>query len=112
MLDQFDLGGIYDEINETLDDVVAEGRDAIEDHVADTAASGDQRANDIAEASSIDKNLQLDMLPPDLAGKVKGLQSYEFMSPEARQQFDELIERLKKEVAQSQFDQMLSLIHI
>ena len=106
MLDQFDLGGIYDEINETLDDVVAEERDAIEDHVADTAASGDQRANDIAEASSIDKNLQLDMLPPDLAGKVKGLQSYEFMSPEARQQFDELIERLKKEVAQSQFDQM------
>ena len=61
MLDQFDLGGIYDEINETLDDVVAEERDAIEDHVADTAASGDQRANDIAEASSIDKNLQLDM---------------------------------------------------
>ena len=106
MLDQFDLGGIYDEINETLDDVVAEERDAIEDHVADTAASGDQRASDIAEASSIDKNLQLDMLPPDLAGKVKGLQSYEFMSSEARQQFDELIERLKKEVAQSQFDQM------
>ena len=32
-------GGIYDEINETLDDVVTEERDAIEDHVADTAAS-------------------------------------------------------------------------
>ena len=48
-----------------------EERDATEDHVADTAASGDQRASDIAEASSIDKNLQLDMLPPDLAGKVK-----------------------------------------
>ena len=106
MLDQFDLGGIYDEINETLDDVVAEEREAIEDHVAETAASGDQRASDIAEASSIDKNLQLDMLPPDLAGKVKGLQNYEFMSPEARQQFDDLIDRLKKEVTQSQFDQM------
>ena len=39
MLDQFDLGGIYDEINETLDDVVAEERDAIQDHVADTATS-------------------------------------------------------------------------
>ena len=105
MLDQFDLGGIYDEINETLDDVVAEERDAIEDHVADTAAPGDQRANDIAEASSIDKNLQLTCCPRSRR-QVKGLQSYEFMSPEARQQFDELIERLKKEVAQSQFDQM------
>ena len=106
MLDQFDLGGIYDEINESLDDVVAEERDAVDDHAADAADSGDQRAADIAEASATDKNLQLDMLPPDLAGKVRGLQNYEFVSNEARQQFEELIERLKKEVAQSQFDQM------
>ncbi|MED5551151.1 MAG: hypothetical protein VX785_00435 [Actinomycetota bacterium] len=106
MLDQFDLGGIYDEINETLDDVVGEERDAIDDHIADAADSGDQRAADIAEASALDKNLQLDMLPPDLAGKVRGLQNYEFVSPEAREQFEELIDRLKKEVAQSQFDQM------
>ena len=67
MLDQFDLGGIYDEINETLDDVVSEERDAIEDHVGDAADSGDERASEIAGASSVDKNLQLDMLPPDLA---------------------------------------------
>jgi len=106
MLDQFDLGGIYDEINESLDDVVAEERDAIDDHTDDAADSGDQRAADIAEASALDKNLQLDMLPPDLAGKVRGLQNYEFVSAEAREQFEELIERLKKEVAQSQFDQM------
>ena len=106
MLDQFDLGGIYDEINETLDDVVAEEREAIEDHVADTAQSGDDRANEMAEASSVDKNLQLDMLPSDLAGKVKGLQNYDFLSSEARDQFQELIDRLKKEIAQSQFDQM------
>ncbi|HAY65984.1 MAG TPA: hypothetical protein DCY36_08130 [Acidimicrobiaceae bacterium] len=106
MLDQFDLGGIYDEINDTLDDVVAEEREAIEDHVADTAQSGDDRANEMAEASSVDKNLQLDMLPSDLAGKVKGLQNYDFLSSEARDQFQELIDRLKKEIAQSQFDQM------
>ena len=106
MLDQFDLGGIYDEINETLDDVVAEEREAIEDHVADTAQSGDDRANEMAEASSVDKNLQLDMLPSDLAGKVKGLQNYDFLSSEARDQFQQLIDRLKKEIAQSQFDQM------
>ena len=106
MLDQFDLGGIDAEIKETLDDVVAEEREAIEDHVADTAQSGDDRANEMAEASSVDKNLQLDMLPSDLAGKVKGLQNYDFLSSEARDQFQELIDRLKKEIAQSQFDQM------
>ena len=74
--------------------------------MADTAQSGDVRANEMAVASSVDKNLQLDMLPSDLAGKVKGLQNYDFLSSEARDQFQELIDRLKKEIAQSQFDQM------
>ncbi len=106
MLDQFDLGGIYDEISQELDDVVAEERDALEDFLADAQSSGDDRRSEIAEQATQDKNLQLDFLPPDLAGKVKGLQDYEFVSPEARQQFEELMDRLKQEVAQSMFDQM------
>ncbi len=106
MLDQFDLGGIYDEISQELDDVVAEERDALEDFVDQAEASGDERRAEIAEQSAQDKNLQLDFLPPDLAGKVRDLQNYDFVSPEARQQFEELMERLKQEVAQSMFDQM------
>ena len=46
------------------------------------------------------------MLPPDLAGKMRSLQNYDFESPEAREQFAELVERLRQEVAQSYFDQM------
>ncbi len=106
MLDQFDLGGIYDEISQELDDVVAEERDALEDFVDQAEASGDERRSEIAQQSAQDKNLQLDFLPPDLAGKVRDLQNYDFVSTEARQQFEELMERLKQEVAQSMFDQM------
>ena len=106
MLDQFDLGGIYDEISQELDDVVAEERDALEDFVDQAEASGDERRTEIAQQSAQDKNLQLDFLPPDLAGKVRDLQNYDFVSTEARQQFEELMERLKQEVAQSMFDQM------
>ncbi|MDG2112551.1 MAG: hypothetical protein P8N02_08065 [Actinomycetota bacterium] len=106
MLDQFDLGGIYDEISQDLDDVVAEEREALEDFVDEAQSSGDDRRSEIAEQSAQDKNLQLDFLPPDLAGKVRDLQNYDFVSPEARQQFEELLERLKQEVAQSMFDQM------
>ena len=106
MLEQFDLGGIYDEISQDLDDVVAEEREALEDFVDEAQSAGDDRRAEIAEQSAQDKNLQLDFLPPDLAGKVRDLQNYDFVSPEARQQFEELLERLKQEVAQSMFDQM------
>ena len=106
MLDNFDLGGIYDEISNDLDDVVNEERESLEDYAGEAADSGDERRSEIAQEVAQNKNLQLDMMPPDLAGKVRDLQKYEFVSPEAREQFEELLDRLKKEIAQSQFDQM------
>ena len=49
---------------------------------------------------------QLDMLPPDLAGQVRELQDYEFTSSEARERFDELMDKLKQQLMQSYFNQM------
>ena len=50
--------------------------------------------------------MQLDMLPPDLAGTVREMQQYEFTSSEARERFDELMDQLRQELAQSYFNQM------
>ena len=50
--------------------------------------------------------MQLDFLPPDLAGQVKELQDYEFTSSEARERFDELLDKLRSQLMQSQFNQM------
>ena len=105
-LEQFDLGGMYDEISAALDDIVAEERDAIDDHLDDERASGDDRRAEIAAEAMQNKSLQLDLMPPDLAGKVNSLQNYEFVSPEAREQFEQLLEQLKQELAQSYFNQM------
>ena len=105
-LEQFDLGGMYDEISAALDDIVAEERDAIDDHLDDERASGDDRRAEIAAEAMQNKSLQLDLMPPDLAGKVSSLQNYEFVSPEAREQFEQLLEQLKQELAQSYFNQM------
>jgi len=105
-LEQFDLGGIYDEISSTLDDIVEEERDAIADRLDSERATGDDRRAEIAESSMQEKRFQLDLMPSDLAGKVNSLQNYEFVSPEARQQFEELMEQLRQELAQSHFNQM------
>ena len=50
--------------------------------------------------------MALDLLPGDLAGRVRGLQHYEFVSSEAREQFEELVEELRKEVADTYFKGM------
>ncbi|MFI5226101.1 MAG: hypothetical protein ACHQ3P_05450, partial [Candidatus Limnocylindrales bacterium] len=41
---------------------------------------------------------QLDALPPDVGGRIRGLEEYDFMEPGARQRFDALVERLRKQV--------------
>jgi uncharacterized protein with von Willebrand factor type A (vWA) domain len=46
---------------------------------------------------------QLDNLPSDLAGQVKGLKEYDFMDPDARQQFQELLDSLQQQMVQNTF---------
>ena len=41
---------------------------------------------------------QLDALPPDVGGRIRGLEEYDFLEQDARQRFDELVERLRKTV--------------
>ena len=53
-----------------------------------------------------ERQTELDMLPPDLAGQVRELQNYEFTSSEAREKFDELTEQLRQQLMQSYFNQM------
>ena len=85
-LDRFDLGGVYDEIAQELREVVDTERGAL--------GPDDER------------QLQLEMMPSDLAGMVRELQNYEFASPEAAQQFAELMEKLRQQVLDSYVSRM------
>jgi uncharacterized protein with von Willebrand factor type A (vWA) domain len=46
------------------------------------------------------------MLPNDLAGQVKSLQNYDFTSSEAREKFEELVDKLRQQLMQQAVDQM------
>src|SRR5438045_9510531 len=46
---------------------------------------------------------KLDELPQDVPGQIQGLQDYDFMDPNARQMFQELMEQLRQQVMQQQF---------
>jgi uncharacterized protein with von Willebrand factor type A (vWA) domain len=105
-LDRGDLGGAYAEVAAELQEVLAEERAGIEQLQADAQASGDQRRQEVTDEVATERRMQLDLMPPDLAGTVRELQQYEFVSSEARQHFEELMEKLREEVARTYFEQM------
>ncbi|HWL44998.1 MAG TPA: VWA domain-containing protein [Ilumatobacter sp.] len=105
-LDQHDLGGVYDEIARELDDIVDEERHAIDNTRRAAEASGDERRAQTANDSAAERNLRLDLLPDDLAGRVGDLKNYDFESAEAQRRFDDLVDRLKQQLAQQFVDQV------
>ena len=105
-LDQFDLGGVYDEIANELNDIVDEERHAVEQATADAERSGDERRAQTARDAAMERNFRLDTLPNDLAGKVRELSAYDFESGEAQQRFEQLMEKLKHELMQQMVDKM------
>ncbi len=105
-LERGDLGGAYHEIAEELAEVLAEERLGIERLAEEARASGDERRRQVTDDVATERRMQLDLLPSDLAGRVRGLQSYEFVSSEARQRFEDLVERLRQEVARTYVEQV------
>ena len=105
-LERYDLGGVYDDIAQELREVVEQEREALDKQMQQARESGDQRRQETAEQATEERHMQLDMLPPDLAGQVRDLQQYDFQSPEARQRFEELLDKLREQLAQSYFNQM------
>jgi uncharacterized protein with von Willebrand factor type A (vWA) domain len=81
-----DLGGVYSEIADELNDIVDEERQVA------------------------GNNFTLDMLPDDLAGKIRELEHYDFESPSAQQRFESLMDKLREQLMQQQLDQMSSAV--
>lgn len=81
-----DLGGVYQEIADELNDIVDEER----------LVAG--------------SNFTLDMMPDDLAGQIRELQHYDFQSKEAERRFENLMEKLREQLMQQQLDKMSSAV--
>ena len=82
------LGGVLDQIRAALDQALAAERE--------TLAARDSEDARLAE-------LELDTLPDDVAGAVRGLDHYQWRSEEAREIFEEIKKMLQREVLDAQF---------
>ena len=107
-LDRHDLGGVYQEIADELNDIVDEERHAIEQATSAAERAGDERRTKAARDAADDRNFRLDMLPDDLAGKVRELSAYDFESADAQRRFEQLLDKLRQQLTQQMVDQMSS----
>ena len=105
-LERSNLGGVYDEIASELDDIVDEERHAIENAVRAAETSGDDRRAEAARNTAAERNMRLDLMPNDLAGKVRELSHYDFESADAQRRFEQMLDRLRDELMQQMVDQM------
>ncbi|MGC6397532.1 MAG: hypothetical protein ACON40_04005 [Ilumatobacteraceae bacterium] len=101
-----ELDGSLAEAARELADILDEERHAIENARDDALRSGDDRRAENANAAADERQMRLDLLPDDLAGRMQSLQSYNFESAEASRRFDELSERLRSEMMQQVVDRV------
>jgi len=78
----------------------------VDQSVRDAEKSGDERRMENARNAAMERNFRLDMMPDDLAGKVRELQAYDFESAEAQQRFEQLMDKLRQQLMEKQFNQI------
>ncbi len=106
-LDKYNLGSILDDIRKRLDNIVTTERNGISRRLQEARQQAGQCPSELSQeerekllkaledraARSLEK---LDALPQDIGGQIRELSQYDFIDDSARQQFQELIDMLKR----------------
>jgi uncharacterized protein with von Willebrand factor type A (vWA) domain len=106
--ERYDLGDVLGDIRRELEEIVADERAGVERRLATAAQDAPDAATARAARDLAARRLdRLDALPTDLGDRIRDLREYDFMEPDARQRFDDLVERLGRQVL-DQFVQGMS----
>lgn len=96
-LERYGLGDVLGDIRREVDEIVGTERAGVERRLDEAAAGdgSDQSLREMLRDVAAKRLDQLDGLPPDLGDRLRGLQDYDFLEPDARQRFDDLVVRLR-----------------
>src|SRR5262245_59163380 len=102
-LNRFDLDSTMDDVRKRLEDVIkTEGEGIIKQtaEAKDKAARGEmtEKAQKALDKKAAQHLQDLNQLPPDPAGRLKELRDYDFMDPEAKQKFEDLLNSLRQQM--------------
>jgi uncharacterized protein with von Willebrand factor type A (vWA) domain len=106
-LEQGQLADPLADVRQELDEIVAAERSGIDRRLDETEPG----AEDTGSGSEVDPAVRrmareiaarrldrLEALPPDVGARIRALQEYDFLEPEARERFEALLDRLRKGV--------------
>jgi len=111
-LEKYNLGSMMDEIRQQLDNILKTEREGIQSQLEEARQKAGEGAGELSqemqqrllktvEAMAAQNLQKLDKIPPDVGGRLKELTQYDFMDEKAGRQFQELLERLKKQAVES-----------
>src|ERR1700734_2803195 len=104
MLAEGDPDGRMAELTRQLDEIEQDRRPPSGCLGDEARNAGDQRRPEVTDDVATERRMALDLQPDDPAGRVNSLQHYDFVSSEAREKFEELVEELRREMADTFFE--------
>ena len=115
-MQQYNMDSMVDDLKERLDDIVQTEREGIARRLEEAgqqaaAAPPGEREQQEALLGLLQQRAgrnreKLDDLPEGVAGQLRELMEYDFIDPEAQRKFQELLEALKSQMAQTMSQQM------
>ena len=105
LLSRYQLSDVLSDIRQELDEIVGTERRTVERKLARPAADGaaDLSLQQLASSLAQRRQEQLEALPEDVPGRIRGLSDYDFMDPDARGRFEELLDKLRRQVLDAHF---------
>ena len=99
-LDQFNLSGIFKDIEKKLDEILDMERGSIDELLE---GKDDDFSNQVLQQIAENNKEKLDSLPDNPAGKMQQLEKYEFLNPDAQKKYIELLNQLREAMTQTFF---------
>jgi len=88
---------------EWLEDIEAIESKELEELLNDAESSGDQRRQEVTRDLVDQKHLQRDLMSDRLSDRLGQYRDYEFVSSKAREEFEELLSELERDVLDTYF---------
>jgi uncharacterized protein with von Willebrand factor type A (vWA) domain len=102
---QADPDGEMQRYRDWLDEIEATETAEINELLADAEASEDERRKEVTRDLAEQKRMQRELMSDKLGERLGNYRNYEFVSSEAREQFEQLLGELERDVLDTYFEQ-------
>ena len=114
-LERFNLSSLFKDLEKQLDEILDLENATIDEWLgkgdsAESDAEGGEFADQVVKQIAEKNRAELDALPENVAGKLKQLESYEFLNDEAQRKLIDLLNQLRKAVTQTFFNDIEKMV--